>query len=327
DLRRRFEALKARLAAEGLFDAARKRPLPRLPRTLVVITSPTGAAVRDFLGILRRRRWGGTVRLLPVRVQGSEAAPEIAAMLKKANAERLGDVVVVTRGGGSLEDLWPFNEEAVARAVAASEIPVVSAVGHEIDFTLSDFASDVRAETPSGAAELLSSDFVAFAEAVAQHRRRLAELMTATLERRVLHLRALRQTLRAHSPVRLLEQAWMRLDDVAARRHRVLDKRLAAERERLGALRLRLARLAPQERLRWSRQHLAQLQTRLAQASPEAAQRRGYAIVRSSEGRLLTRRADHAPDAPIEVEWIDGKRRFLPGEPLKRQQGELPFED
>jgi exodeoxyribonuclease VII large subunit len=312
DLRRRFEALKAKLAAEGLFARGRKRPLPRLPRSLAVITSPTGAALRDFLSILARRDWRGTVRVLPVRVQGSAAAPEIAAALELANRHRLAEVVVLTRGGGSLEDLWPFNEEVVARAVAASALPVISAVGHEIDFSLSDFAADARAETPSAAAELISSEFLEFAESIARHRRQLAQTVFSALERQRYHLRALREGLRAHTPRHRVEQAWLRLDELSARRTRAWERRRAASREAVAHQRLRLAALDPAQRLERARAHLAHLAIRLRQASPEAALKRGYAIVRQGpgEGRLVTRRADLAAGSPVEVEWADGRARL-----------------
>src|SRR4249919_2657771 len=157
-LRRAFEELKARLAAEGLFEAARKRPLPRFARRLGLITSARGAAVRDVLTVLSRRWPLLAVEVLPVAVQGTGAAQEIRAMLERAGASGRYDVLLLTRGGGSLEDLWSFNDEALARAIVASPVPVVSAVGHEIDFSLADFAADLRAPTPSAAAELLVPD-------------------------------------------------------------------------------------------------------------------------------------------------------------------------
>ncbi|HRP05712.1 MAG TPA: exodeoxyribonuclease VII large subunit, partial [Opitutaceae bacterium] len=167
-LQREFEALKRKLQAEGLFERERKRALPEMPRTVGFITSPTGAAVRDFIQILRRRNWRGRVVVLPAKVQGVGAAEEMVAMLGQAAAMELFDILVIGRGGGSLEDLWAFNEEVLVRAVAASSVPIISAVGHEIDVTLCDFAADVRAETPSAAAELISSRFVACNERLGQ---------------------------------------------------------------------------------------------------------------------------------------------------------------
>ena len=157
-LLREFEQLKARLAAEGLFDAARKRPLPKLPRRIGVITSPTGAAVRDVLSVIARRFPLAEIEILPVPVQGKDAPAAIVAMLNAASRAHRHDVLLLTRGGGSLEDLWAFNDETVARAIRACALPVVSAIGHEVDFTIADFAADLRAPTPSAAAELLVPD-------------------------------------------------------------------------------------------------------------------------------------------------------------------------
>ncbi|MFO7724466.1 MAG: exodeoxyribonuclease VII large subunit, partial [Oceanipulchritudo sp.] len=156
-LQQAFLELKEKLGAEGLFDKSRKKPLPRLPGTIAFVTSASGAALRDFISILERRRWGGRLIVIPARVQGTGAAAEIVRGIETANRESLCDLLVIGRGGGSLEDLWPFNEESLARAVAASRIPLISAVGHETDFTLSDFAADLRAETPSAAAEWITS--------------------------------------------------------------------------------------------------------------------------------------------------------------------------
>ena len=186
-LQREFEQLKARLDAEGLFDPARKRALPAYARRIGVITSATGAAVRDVLSVLARRWPLADVEILPVPVQGREAPPAIVAMLRKASASARYDVLLLTRGGGSLEDLWAFNDEAVARAVHASAVPVVSAVGHEIDFSIADFVADLRAPTPSAAAELLVPDAVA----VGHHLRQLQQRL-ATLEQRRLQANAQR---------------------------------------------------------------------------------------------------------------------------------------
>src|SRR5882724_12638255 len=157
-LQREYEKLKIRLAAEGLFAAERKRALPAFPRRIAVVTSPTGAAIRDVLNILRRRYPAASVLIYPTPVQGAAAAPGIVAALRAASAQRLCDVIILTRGGGSIEDLWAFNDESVARAIHASELPVVAGIGHEVDFTIADFVADARAPTPSGAAELVAPD-------------------------------------------------------------------------------------------------------------------------------------------------------------------------
>ena len=192
-LQREFEQLKARLDAEGLFDPARKRALPRYARRIGVVTSATGAAIRDVLSVLARRWPLADVEILPVPVQGREAPPAIVAMLRKASASARYDVLLLTRGGGSLEDLWAFNDEAVARAIHASAVPVVSAVGHEIDFSIADFVADLRAPTPSAAAELLVPDAVAVDRHLRQLQQRLATLQQRRMQgnaQRVDHLLA-----------------------------------------------------------------------------------------------------------------------------------------
>lgn len=320
-LQRRFEALKGKLEAEGLFAPERKKALPEMPSTIVVITSPTGAALRDFVSILRRRKWGGTLRLLPVRVQGAEAAPEIVAMLERANRERLGEVIVLTRGGGSLEDLWPFNEEIVARAVAASGLPVVSAVGHEIDFTLSDFAADRRAETPSAAAELISSDFVRFVERTQRVEREMDRSVGRRLERENQRLRLWRQTLRTHSPHARVEQAWLRLDDLRGRLDLVARRRLDFADRQLERLGERFVRRDPALKLEAARSHLEHLGKRLVSASPASVLARGFALVRDREGRVRENLAGLPGNGAIELEMRDGRARFRRDDPLV--QGEL----
>lgn len=181
-LQREFEQLKARLGAEGLFDQDRKRELPAFPRRIGVITSPTGAAIRDVLSVLGRRFGLAEVDVLPVPVQGREAPPAIASMLRRASASGRYDVILLTRGGGSLEDLWAFNDESVARAIHASTVPVVSAVGHEVDFTIADFVADLRAATPSAAAELLVPDGADLARRLDRLRQRMATLMARRLQ-------------------------------------------------------------------------------------------------------------------------------------------------
>jgi exodeoxyribonuclease VII large subunit len=320
-LQRKFEALKAKLGGEGLFDATRKKPLPEMPSKVVVITSPTGAALRDFVSILRRRNWSGTLRILPVRVQGNEAAPEIVAMLERADRERLGEVIVLTRGGGSLEDLWPFNEEIVARAVAAAELPVISAVGHEIDFTLSDFAADRRAETPSAAAELISSEYVRFVERTKRLGLELERTVTRRLERENQRLRLWRQTLRTHSPQARVEQAWLRLDDLGGRLQQATQRRLEQEERLLERLGQRFVRRDPELKLEAARAHLGQMAKRLRSASPESVLARGFALVRDAEGRVRETLGDLPANTAIELEMRDGRGRFRRDDPLV--QGEL----
>jgi exodeoxyribonuclease VII large subunit len=238
--------LRERLAAEGLFEAARKRPLPRFPRRVAVVTSPTGAAIRDFLEVLRRRWQGNHVLVLPTRVQGAEAAEEIVRAIQRAQTLRpLPDVLVVTRGGGSLEDLWCFNDERVVRAIAAATMPVVSAIGHEIDVTLSDLAADVRALTPSEAAERVSPS----KEDVRAELEGLSRLLVRLLERKLQIARARVDALAARAvlsrPEERLRDLARRLDDWEARLHQSLLGQLRQARQRLLGLAGRLEALSP----------------------------------------------------------------------------------
>ena len=219
-LRRAFEALKAKLGEEGLFDAARKRELPRVPLRVGFVTSPTGAALQDFKGILERRGWRGEVWVYPARVQGNGAAEEIAAMIARANAEASCELLIVGRGGGSLEDLWAFNEEVVVRAIAASRIPTVSAVGHEIDIALSDLAADVRAETPSAAAEMISSSFLEYLESVVALREELDRALFDHLRRARERMELWRARAARFHPQMRLQNAALRLDDLCGRLQR-----------------------------------------------------------------------------------------------------------
>ena len=238
--------LKEKLAKEGLFDHERKRPLPRFPRRIAFVTSPTGAAVRDFLEVLRRRWSGADVLVVPTRVQGDGAAKEIAAAIAKVNALDLGvDVMVVGRGGGSLEDLWCFNEEPVVRAVAGSRIPVISAVGHEIDVTLCDLAADVRALTPSEAAELVLPAQAEIQAAVDERRRRLVQALRnkAIAARQRLTQLGERRVFRA--PTEWIRDRAQRLDDISMRTARAMKHRLQLQRGKLDAWAGKLESLSP----------------------------------------------------------------------------------
>ncbi|QDU92830.1 exodeoxyribonuclease VII large subunit [Lignipirellula cremea] len=241
-----FRQLHQRLAAEGLFDAELKKPLPQFPRRIAVVTSPTGAAIRDFLEVLRRRWRGVDVLIIPARVQGEGSAREIAAGIRYAN--QLGDavdVLVVTRGGGSLEDLWSFNEEEVVRAVHASALPVVSAVGHEVDITLCDLAADVRALTPSEAAERIAPAQADVEATLLSHQRRMQGRMRqrmAELRRRLDGLSQRSVLRRPLEPVRLRERA---CDELQQRAARAIQRQLQSARRRTDALASRLEALSP----------------------------------------------------------------------------------
>ncbi len=282
-LRRRFEELKARLQAEGLFDAALKRGLPALPRRIAVVTSPSGAAVRDIVNVLRRRFPSVPVLIYPVPVQGAGAAREIAEAIGRAGADGHADVLIVARGGGSLEDLWSFNEEIVARAIRGCAIPVVTGIGHEVDFTIADFAADVRAPTPSAAAELVVPDRAEWLRGFAAAARRLGTAARRRLER-------LRERL-----------GWLggRLARVHPR------ERLALRAQRLDELEGRLGRAFAQ--------HLATAQARLAGAartlgavSPLATLERGYAILLSADGRLVRAAAEVSAGDALEARTARG---------------------
>ncbi len=238
--------LKEKLTAEGLFEPGRKRPLPRFPRRIAFVTSPTGAAIRDFLEVLRRRWRGADVLVAPVRVQGEGAAQEIAAAIAAVNRLAIPiDCLVVGRGGGSLEDLWAFNEEPVVRAIHASRIPVVSAVGHEIDVTLADLVADVRALTPSEAAELVVPAADELQQALRTHQRRL---LTA-LQRRALLSRArldqLANRRMFRKPFELVHDAQRRLDELSTRSTRAVRQRLGSARRQVDSLASRLESLSP----------------------------------------------------------------------------------
>ncbi|MBL8265425.1 exodeoxyribonuclease VII large subunit [Steroidobacter sp.] len=255
-LRRRFELLKTKLAAEGLFDAARKRGLPRLPKRIGVVTSPTGAAVRDVLNILRRRFCSIPVLIYPVQVQGATAAGQIAATIRLASARAECDVLIVARGGGSLEDLWAFNEEVVARAIFDCAIPVVSGVGHEVDFTIADFVADVRAPTPSGAAELVAPDCNEWTRSVALLGRRARTAMVRNLAARQQRLVWLERRLAQVHPGVELRQKAQRLDDLEQRLSRCMRHGLFKRRSSLVELAAHLRQRSPALRVAAARGRL-----------------------------------------------------------------------
>ena len=278
-LLRAFEQLKAKLAAEGLFDAAKKRPLPKLPSRIGVITSATGAAIRDVLSVLSRRFPLVDVEVIPVPVQGKEAPPAIIAALNAASKAQRHDVLLLTRGGGSLEDLWAFNNEGVARAIRASAIPVVSAVGHEVDFTIADFAADLRAPTPSAAAEILVPDGTAILRNLQREEARLEALMLRRLQNTAQRLDHVWTRLRTQHPRARLQRGSERLAHLRARlqaQHPLI--RLARRGEQLAALKQRL-HAAIDRRLDRHKQHLAELARTLNAVSPLATLQRGYAIL------------------------------------------------
>ncbi|MBN2470789.1 MAG: exodeoxyribonuclease VII large subunit [Anaerolineae bacterium] len=286
DLHARFELLKARLEEEGLFDPARKRPLPVFPRRIGVVTSPTAAAFQDVQNVLRRRFPLAEVILSPTLVQGDDAPPQIVAALERVSRARV-DVILLVRGGGSLEDLWAFNDERVAHAVADSPIPVVSGVGHEIDFTIVDFVADQRAPTPSAAAEVATPNMDDLRYTLEHYQARLAEGIQGQLNERRRQLEGERRFLMTLSPRRRIGDSRQRLDDLNARAARALGQIVRLKRERLLA------------------QHKA-----LSSADPRAIMARGYAIVEhAASGSRLRRAADAARGDRITVHFAQGDLR------------------
>ena len=301
-----LEKLKQRLAAEGLFDPARKQPLPLVPRTVGFVTSPTGAAVQDFIRVLQRRGWNGRLVILPAKVQGEGAAAEMVAMLVAAEALGIFELLVIGRGGGSIEDLGAFNEEPLVRAVAGCPVPIISAVGHEIDFTLCDFAADVRAETPTAAAELITSSHLACIERVDRAAETLAAKLDGTMERLRQKLDHGRSRLRLLTPVAAIEQNYLRLDDLGNRLGSAWRAGGQARRESLAVLRSRLGQAAPDKRVQQESHRLLGLWKRLESASPASVLKRGYAIVRDAEGRPVARAKGIKPGQPLVNQFHDG---------------------
>jgi exodeoxyribonuclease VII large subunit len=323
-----FEQLKERLKVEGLFDAERKQPLPGFPRTVGIITSPTGAVIRDFLNIVARRHSGLSVLLCPVSVQGDAAPSEIESAIHELNINGLVDVIVLARGGGSLEDLAAFNSERVARAIASSRLPVVSAIGHETDFTIADFVSDLRAPTPSAAAELITEAQHKIAEQLAQQSHRLeraARFQLLQARQRLTRLPVSRAEGRMASLLHRLEQ---RLDDLSFRAEAAVSSEirglhkhvieltaavlshdprqsLSQARERLTACRTRLDRTL-ERKLNESSAHYSALDARLHSLSPLAVLDRGYALVLNANGGVVRSTLQVTPGDRVMTRLSDG---------------------
>lgn len=342
-LQAKFEALKRLLAAEGLFEADRKLPLPRFPKRVGVVTSPTGAALRDFLKVLHRRHPGIEVLINPVRVQGTGACREIARAIQEfGDPERYGlpavDVIVVTRGGGSIEDLWEFNEEVVARAIAASSVPVLSAIGHEIDFTISDFVADLRAPTPSAAAEILAADRQEVLGYLSQQERRLHHTTRSRLEFLEAKVAALANSSGLREPARRLLDLRQSLDRHASTLDRSSQHGLERAQSNLHRLTMQMERLAPTVAVEQARsrihmlgqklsdgldRELSRQRARLERASgvlaalnPENTLARGFTITMDAQGRALTKAADVRPGMILKTRFADGEVESTSTEPL-----------
>lgn len=283
DLHVAFEQLKAKLLAEGLFDPSRKRPLPRYPHTIAIITSSAGAALRDMLRILRKRYPLCEVKLLPVRVQGEEAPGEIAAALAYANRYRVADLIITGRGGGSIEDLWAFNDERVARAIAASELPVISAVGHEPDVTISDFVADLRAATPSNAAELAVPDQMELRQALAARQALLLTQMQKRLKQERGTLERLASSRVLKSPINYINDRRLQVDYV--------QHRLTA---------------AFSETVQRKHRRFASLTAKLDAMSPLKVLARGYSMASDGQGTLLRSVKQIKPGDRLTVRFADG---------------------
>jgi exodeoxyribonuclease VII large subunit len=341
-----FEQLKARLGEEGLFDAARKRALPRFPRRIGIVTSPSGAAIKDMLRVIGRRFGGLSIVLAPARVQGEGAAGEIAQGITDLNGLGDVDVIIVGRGGGSLEDLWAFNEEIVARAIAASKIPVISAVGHEVDVTIADFVADLRAPTPSAAAELVVREKQAVVETLADLAERLRVAMVRRAERHRERLDGLLQRRVLTDPSRPLRDLVRRVDDARRRVHRAMVGALrhSAHRVELATRGLRAA--SPTARAVRDRRQLAHLDVRLhgemvrllARAqqrlhadagrldslSPLAVLSRGYSLTRRPSGEIVRRAGEVAAGDEVRVLLHEGRLDCLVTATREREHHDRP---
>jgi exodeoxyribonuclease VII large subunit len=283
-LYQQFLQLKARLEAEGLFDPSRKRPIPALPACIGIVTSATGAALRDMLHTLRRRYPLVRVVLAPTAVQGDEAPPSIVAALQALNLQVHPDIILLARGGGSIEDLWAFNDERVARAIAASTAPVICGVGHETDFTIADFVADLRAPTPTAAAELATPDQLDLRAGLAELAERLERAILTALSSQRLSLSTLRSRMDAHSPRLRLQTGRQRLDELIHRLNAGLEYRLKLERT-----------------------HQAGLTQRLAALNPQAVLERGYAILTGAKGELIRSVRQVSPGDALRVHLSDGE--------------------
>ncbi len=327
-LKQQFEQLKAKLAAEGLFDPAIKTPLPAQVQRVGVITSPTGAAIRDIVTVLNRRAPGIEVVVYPSQVQGDTAAAQLRNMLSTAIRRNEVDVLIIGRGGGSLEDLWCFNDEQLCRAVAACPIPIVSAVGHEIDFALTDFVADVRAPTPSAAAELVSPDQSHLLERIARLRSALIQAQRARMQQVAPKLINLSQRLLALHPKRRLQQQQQRLDELQLRLSTAIKRKIIASQQQQQYLDKSLRQLSPaktinqqkiqlaelerriskaqQQRVVQSKQQLAQLSAQLNTVSPLATLARGYSIAFDDKQHVITSAAQLKAGDKVAVKLAEG---------------------
>ena len=307
DLHQRFEELKRKLQLEGLFAEERKREIPEFVERVALVTSPTGAAVRDAIHVLQRRCPRIRVTVFGVKVQGEGAAEEVADAIGEIGRRNLADVVMVVRGGGSLEDLWAFNEEVVARAVVASPIPVISGVGHETDFTICDFVADVRAPTPSAAAEIVSRPDEDWREEVRGWGERLAEAVIDFVEEKKRRLGDLAGSYVFREPGKMVEMSSQRVDELALQLSRGLENGWRYRKQAAEGLLLRWAALRPEQRLREFSLRVRAAMDRLRAMGPEETLKRGYALVQSPEGKLIRKVELARRQGDLVVRFADGK--------------------
>ena len=310
DLSARFNALKKKLAEEGLFDASKKKPIPQMPKNIAVITSPAGAAIRDFYRILKRRGWRGNIWILPSRVQGNEASAEIVSQLKFAQDYTFEDgskfdIAIVMRGGGSLEDLWCFNEEIVARAVAECSIPTISAVGHEIDFTLSDFASDLRAETPSAAAEYISSAYVELTSSLRETFDSITRQVDYKLASLSEKLDSCEDVLRLNSPTSKIANYHLRLDQLSARLDSCVMNAFHSAKNTLAQKAESMASISPMHRIAILRERVLAQAKRLEILDVDSTLKRGFALATDANGKTITATSMNVGDA-FNLRFADG---------------------
>ncbi|PWI34534.1 exodeoxyribonuclease VII large subunit [Vibrio albus] len=332
-LQQEFEKLKMQLAGEGLFAQSKKQPLPENPTRVGLITSKTGAALHDILNVLKRRDPTLPVVIYPTMVQGEEAAIKIAQAIGRANSRNECDVLIVGRGGGSLEDLWCFNNEIVARTIAASEIPIISAVGHEIDVTIADFVADVRAPTPSAAAELVSRDQTHKLQAITVRHEKLHSVMQGYLSKRNIALQTLLHKLEKQHPSYRLERQSQRLDDLESRQQTAMQRHLTVKQRKLDRLSYQVELHSPvrvitqqkftlsrskqrlldamDRQLLNSRHQIALAAEKLDAVSPLATLKRGYSITRDDKNQVIRHPSDVQPGSRLITTLADGEIRSI----------------
>ena len=328
-LRQEFEALKKRLSEAGLFDPAHKKEFPAIPKTIGIITSPTGAAIRDVLSVLKRRYPCAPVIIYPTLVQGESAAANIVSAIQTANQRKECDVIILTRGGGSLEDLWPFNEEKVAYAIYRSDIPIISGVGHEVDFTIADFVADLRAPTPSAAAELITPDKIELLDSLFQDQKRFVRLIKQQIQQLQQNLTWTQKHLQQQHPKRKLAERAQQLDVFELTFVRLQNKLISDHQAKLHTLSAKMLGLTPKHRIRELAQHLdlyqhtmentvnkalqqtklrfENLAAKLDALSPLATLKRGFAIATRTQDQQILRHADSVGiGEEIQVKLMDG---------------------